>query len=102
MRPSESKVIYKMPSNKHGDGIIKKYSRIQVELHRDMVGSLGLGFGDKINSLSIQDKVELDNLITLLQMASKALDRDEVRNLQYGEQIEVGLLRKTLRKEKYE
>ena len=102
MRPSESKVIYKMPSNKHGDGIIKKYSRIQVELHRDMVGSLGLGFGDKINRLSIQDKVELDNLITLLQEASKALDRDEVHNLKYGELAEVGLFRKTFRKEKYE
>ena len=102
MRPSKSRIIYTMPSNKHGDGIIKKYSRIEVELNKDMVGSLGLGFGDNTNRLSIEDKRELDNLITILQMASKSLDKDEVKNLQYGEKIEVGLFNSTLKKEKYD
>ena len=102
MRPSKSRIIYTMPSNKHGNGIIKKYSRIEVELNRDMVGGLGLGFGDNTNRLHIQDKVELDNLITILQMASKALDKDEVKNLQYGEKIEVGIFTSTLKKERYD
>ena len=96
----KSRVTYTMPSNKHG--IIKDYHRIEVEISRDMIGGLGLGFGNNTNRLSIQDKVELDNFITVLSLASKAISQDVVNNLEYGEKIEVGLFTNSLKKERYD
>lgn len=101
-RPSQSKVIYKMPSNAHGDGIIKQYARIEVECNKDLVGSLSMGFLKNHAVLGIQDVVELDNLITILKQARDGLKFAGIGDLEYGETVEVGIFNHSIRKEKYE
>ena len=91
-----------MPSNAHGDGIIKQYARITVECNKDLVGSLSMGFGKNHARLGIQDMVELENLITILKQARDGLKYADIGQLEYGDTMIVGLFTHSVRKEKYE
>ncbi len=93
MEKYNSKVKYTMP-NKTGSALIKDYSRIEVDIARHIVKSVGVGHcADGGLHLSLEDTRELENLITALKSARNRLKEMEATTLNWGESIKINLFK---------
>jgi hypothetical protein len=88
-------VKYTMPT-KNDDAIIKDYSRIEIDIAKYLVGSVGVGFSkDGGLSLTLNDTRELENLITAITNAKNRLKEMDATSTEWGESIQINLFKGT-------
>jgi len=89
----KSEVKYTMP-DKTGSALIKDYSRIEVNIAKHIVKSVGVGhYADGGLHLSLEDTRELENLITALTSAKDRLKEMKATSLNWGESIKINLFK---------
>jgi len=66
-------------------GIVKNYSRVNLELSRDLVGSVGIGHSNDSVLISLQDVEQLINLRACIDNALDKINLDKAESIDFGQ-----------------
>ena len=69
-------------------GIVKDYSRVNLELSRRLVGSVGIGHGNDSVLISLQDVEQLINLRACIDNALDKINLDKAESIEFGQSWE--------------
>ncbi len=69
-------------------GIVKNYSRVNLELSRHLVGSVGIGHGNDSVTISLEDVEQLINLRACIDNALDKINLDKAESIEFGQKWE--------------
>jgi hypothetical protein len=80
----KSKVSYTKTAP-NTQGIVKDYSKVQLELSRHLVGNVGLGHGQDSVLISLEDVEQLINLRACIDNALDKINLDKAESIEFGQ-----------------
>tara|TARA_X000001382_G_C3142361_1_gene169984 strand:- start:101 stop:442 length:342 start_codon:yes stop_codon:yes gene_type:complete len=86
-RTMKSKVSY-TKTKPNTQGIVKDYSKVNLELSRHLVGSVGIGFGNDSVIISLEDVEQLINLRACIDNALDKINLDKAESIEFGQSWE--------------
>lgn len=69
-------------------GIVKDYSKVQLELSRHLVGSVGVGHTHNSVLISLEDVEQLINLRACIDNALDKINLDKAESIEFGQKWE--------------
>ena len=66
-------------------GLVKGYSKVRLTLPTNLVGSVGIGYGDEVVNISLEDIDQLINLKACIENAIEKIKEDKAEAINHGQ-----------------